>query len=145
MFDNNDHILFGMGIEPKNLTLLHPDAVHIFRLWHVYMDNVNPLLKVTHSPTVQQQIIEASSNLGDVPPALEALMFGIYSSAVVSMSEDECMTIFGEDRDTLILRYRNGCQQALINTGFLRTSDLKVLTALFLFLVSCLGEEFRPR
>ncbi|CZR60191.1 related to binuclear zinc cluster transcription factor that regulates the ratio between aurofusarin and rubrofusarin biosynthesis [Phialocephala subalpina] len=134
MYDNNDHILFGSGMEPKNLTLLHPDPVHIFRLWHVYLDNVNPIFKITHSPTVQQQIIEASSNLGEVRPALEALMFGIYSSAILSMSEEECFPIFGEDRDTLILRYRNGCQQALINVSFLRTSDLQVLTALFLYL-----------
>lgn len=137
MYDNNDHILFGSGMEPKNLTLLHPDPVHIFRLWHVYMDNVNPIFKITHSPTVQQQIIEASGNLGELSPALEALMFGIYSSAILSMSNEECIPIFGEDRDTLILRYRNGCQQALINASFLRTSDLQVLVALFLYLVSC--------
>ncbi len=132
-------------MEPKNLTLLHPDPVHIFRLWHVYLDNVNPLFKITHSPTVQQQIIEASSNLGDVTPAFEALMFAIYCSATLSMTEEECVSIFGEDRDTLILRYRNGCQQALINASFLRTSDLQVLTALFLYLVSCQLKTCRLR
>ncbi|KAE8442920.1 hypothetical protein EG329_002524 [Mollisiaceae sp. DMI_Dod_QoI] len=144
MYDNNDHILFGSGMEPKNLTLLHPDPVHIFRLWHVYLDNVNPLFKITHSPTVQQQIIEASSNLGDVTPAFEALMFAIYCSATLSMTEEECVSIFGEDRDTLILRYRNGCQQALINASFLRTSDLQVLTALFLYLLS-IRQNIDPR
>ncbi|KUJ11564.1 uncharacterized protein LY89DRAFT_654212 [Mollisia scopiformis] len=144
MYDNNDHILFGSGMEPKNLTLLHPDPVHIFRLWHVYLDNVNPLLKITHSPTVQQQIIEASSNLSEIDPALEAMMFGIYSTAILSMADDDCFNIFGQDRETLILRYRNGCQQALINVSFLRTTNLRVLGALFLYLLS-IRQNIDPR
>jgi hypothetical protein len=140
MFENNDHIMFGAGMEPKSITLLHPDPVHIFRLWHVYMDNVNPILKITHSPTLQQRIIEASSNLGNISPALEALMFGIYSVAILTMTDEECFSIFGEEKDTLIQTFRSGCQQALINAGFLRTNDLQVVAAYLLYLVSLLGE-----
>lgn len=138
----NDYIMFGAGMQPQSITLLHPDPVHIFRLWHIYMDNVNPLLKITHSPTLQQRIIEASSNLGNVSPELEALMFGIYAAAILSMTDEECFPIFGEEREALATRYRNGCQQALINARFLRTSDLQVLAAFLLYLVSPLAETF---
>jgi hypothetical protein len=136
LYDNNDHIFFGSGMTPKNLFSLHPEPVHIFRLWQIYLDNVNPLFKITHAPTLQQQIIEASSSVSEVSPELEALLFGIYCAAILSITDEECWNIFGENRDTLNLKYQSGCQQALVNAGFLRTFDMRVLVALFLYLVS---------
>ena len=136
LYDNNDHIFFGSGMAPKNLNSLHPEPVHIFRLWQIYLDNINPMAKITHAPTLQQHIIEASSALNEVTPGFEALMFGIYCAAILSITDEECLSIFGEDRDTLNLRYQSGCQQALVNAGFLRTLDMRVLIALFLYLVS---------
>lgn len=134
-YDGNDHILFSAGMAPKNITSYHPEPVDIFRLWQIYMDNINPIFKITHAPTIQQQIIEASGHLNEVSPDLEALMFGIYCTALMSISDEDCSRIFAEDRDTLNHRYQRGCQQALINANYLRTSDLRVLAALFLYLV----------
>jgi hypothetical protein len=135
LFDNDDHLLFGSrqaAIEPSTL---HPEPVHIFRLWQVYLENVNPLLRVTHTPTLQGRIIEAAGNLTNVTPALEALMFSIYSMAVLSLGED-CQTLFGIPKDELLRKFQFGCQQALLKCGFLRSADRDCLTALYLYLVS---------
>ncbi|KFA45621.1 hypothetical protein S40293_08633 [Stachybotrys chartarum IBT 40293] len=133
----NDHILFGQrhGAAP-DLGEIHPDPVHIFRLWHVYLENVNPLLKVTHAPTLQGQVIEAASDPKGVPPNLAALLFGIYSMALLSLTGDDCESMFGTCKQLLMTRFRFGCQQALLNANFLKTRDMHCLTALFFYLVS---------
>ncbi|PGH26399.1 hypothetical protein AJ80_01897 [Polytolypa hystricis UAMH7299] len=136
LYDNNDHILFSSGVSLKTLRSLHPDPVKIFQLWQIYLNNANPLLRIVHAPLLQQQIIEASSNLDGISAALEVLMFGIYCSAIMTLSDEDCLQIFGESRDSLCLKYQSGCQQALVNAGFMRTFDLRVLSALFLYLVS---------
>ena len=118
-----------------DISTLHPEPVHIFRLWQVYLDNVDPLLKVTHAPSLQPRIIEAASNLQNVGPVLEALMFSIYCMAMLSLSEDACRTMLGTERDQLLIKYQFGCQQALMNARFLRTDDLECLTAFYLYLV----------
>ncbi|CEJ56032.1 hypothetical protein PMG11_02258 [Penicillium brasilianum] len=135
LFDNDDHLLFGSRQAAFELSTLHPEPVHIFRLWQVYIENVNPLLRVTHTPTLQGRIIEAASNLTNVTPALEALMFSIYSMAVLSLGED-CQTLFGIPKDELLRKFQFGCQQALLKCGFLRSADRDCLTALYLYLVS---------
>lgn len=135
LFDNDDHLLFGSRQAAFELPTLHPEPVHIFRLWQVYIENVNPLLRVTHTPTLQGRIIEAASNLTNVTPALEALMFSIYSMAVLSLGED-CQTLFGIPKDELLRKFQFGCQQALLKCGFLRSADRDCLTALYLYLVS---------
>jgi hypothetical protein len=121
------------------LSTLHPDPVHIFKHWQTYLDNVSPLLKVTHTPTLQSRLIDAASHLTKVDPVLEALMFSIYCVSTLSLETEDCQAIFGSSKDDLLTGYQFGCQQALLNCGFLRTSSRDCLTALFLYLVSSIG------
>jgi len=136
---NNDHLLFGWHAVAVDVSTVHPEQIQIFRLWQIYLDNVNPLLKVTHTPTLQARIIDAASNITSIKPALAALMFGIYCVSILSLGEDECRTMFGWPKERLLARYRFGCQQALLTCGFLRSRDRDCLTALYLYLVSMSG------
>ncbi|KIH89793.1 hypothetical protein SPBR_00176 [Sporothrix brasiliensis 5110] len=127
-----------------NVTALHPGPVQIFRLWQIYLQNVDPLLKITHTPSLQGQIVEATSNLEGISPNLEALLFSIYCVAVHSMSPSDCQTAFGTSKDALLATYQPACEQALLNSGFLRTSERDCLAAFFLYLIS-LGHSIDPR
>jgi len=115
---------------------LHPPTVQIFRLWQKFLENVNPIVKLFHAPTVQLQILEASADLENVSKEMEVLMFGIYATAVSSLSDTECTTMFGEDKEVLRLRYSGGARQALHRAGLLRTSNITILQGFVLYLVS---------
>ncbi|OCL13975.1 hypothetical protein AOQ84DRAFT_309716 [Glonium stellatum] len=136
LYQSNEHLLFGSRKAAVDLSTLHPEQVQIFRLWQIYLDNVNPLLKVTHTPTLQSRIIDAASNLANIKPTLSALMFSIYCVSVLSLAEDECRAMFASSREHLLTRYQFGCQQALLDCGFLRSADRECLTALYLYLIS---------
>ncbi|KAF8847265.1 hypothetical protein BDZ45DRAFT_637229 [Acephala macrosclerotiorum] len=140
LFGDNDHLLFGYPNTHVNLSTLHPEPAHVFRLWQIYLDNVNPLLKVTHTPSLQVRIVEAVSNLKNIDPTLEALLFSIYCVATLSLAMDDCQAIFASSKEDLLRRFQFGCQQALQNCRFLRCRDHDCLNALYLYLVSV-----RPR
>jgi len=110
--------------------------MHIFRLWQTFLDNVNPLIKIFHAPTVQQQVLDASADLTKVSKRMEVLMFGIYATAINSLDELEVKTIFCEEKSTLLNRYQSGCRQALLRAGFLRSSDMTILQGFVLYLVA---------
>ncbi|KAK9366916.1 hypothetical protein V1509DRAFT_628349 [Lipomyces kononenkoae] len=118
------------------LTSSHPQQIQIFRLWQAFVDCVNPLVKILHAPTVQQLIVEASGSLAEISASMEALMFAIYLSSMVSLPNEECESIMGESRATLLARYSTATEQALTNAGVLRTSNMMVLQALTLYLLS---------
>ncbi|KAH6839525.1 fungal-specific transcription factor domain-containing protein [Chaetomium sp. MPI-CAGE-AT-0009] len=134
--ESSHHLLFGSPVSTIALTTLHPDQGKIFRLWQIYLDNVNPLLKVTHTPSLQGRIIDAISDLSSISPPLEALLFSIYCTATLSLAEDQCQTLFGSPRKDLLAGYQFACQQALLNSKLLQSSDHDCLTAFFLYLVS---------
>ena len=136
VFPEGCGLIFGSYTACTNLRALHPQPVQIFRLWQTFLDNVNPLSKFFHAPTVQQLVLEAAGNLDNVSKGTEALMFAIYLSAVTSLSNVDCGTMLGEAKPKLLAKYNLGVQHALIRAGFLKSSDLTVLQAFVLFLVN---------
>ncbi|CAK7567953.1 MAG: hypothetical protein SEPTF4163_005931 [Sporothrix epigloea] len=129
-----------------SVTALHPAPAQIFRLWQTYLENVDPLLKVTHTPSLQSRIIDAVGrpSLENIDSTLEALMFSIYCVAVYSMTPSECQAAFGSSKQSLLATYQPACEQALLNSGFLRTSERDCLTAFLLYLISlghCVGHH----
>lgn len=135
--ENHDEFLFGAGSSRANLDLsaLHPEQMHIIRLWQIYLDNVNPLLRVTHSPTLQARILDAVGDLAAITPELEALVFSIYCVSVLSLTGDECLRLFGSPKNQLLAGYQFACRQSLLRCKVLRSDDRDCLTALFLYLV----------
>lgn len=132
--DSYDLVFEEQGKQGR-LTALHPSPLDIFRLWQLFLNNVNPLIKLVHAPTVQQQILDASADLQGVPANTEALMFGVYSMSIASITTGECHAFFGRERGLLLAQYHAGARKALANASLLRSSDLVTLQAFALYLV----------
>lgn len=129
---------FILGFTPTNFSVqqLHPSTPHIFLLWQIFLDNVNPMTKLIHQPTFQETLVHASSNLDNLPRGLEAMMFAIYSAAVFSIADDECEMKLGESRKVLLARYRHATRKALARARFMATSELVVLQAFTIYLLT---------
>ncbi len=137
MFNSDgDGFLVGSPFSETSLTSLHPSPVHIFRLWQIFLDRINPLTKILHAPTIQQRILEASGDLGNVSKSVEALMFSIYYFAATSLTAEESMTLFSQEQTSLTIRYKHAVHQALVNASFLKSSDIITLQAFVLYLVT---------
>jgi hypothetical protein len=128
--DDNSDLLFGADTPSNNVEELYPDAGHIFRLWQVYLDRVNPLLKIIHVPSVQPYLVEAASGTSTIPKSVEALLFSIYLMATVSLSPNECQGLLGYSREDALARFSQGTRLSLIRMGFLKSHDLATLQAL---------------
>ena len=103
MFDESDVFPFVVGGRIENLGSLHLPAIEILQLWQVYIQHVDPLLKITHLPPLQAQIVIAGARPTAIPKPLEALMFAIYLIAVHSMADDEVHDMFQEAKLRLLL------------------------------------------
>lgn len=121
----------------QQLNALHPQKELLLKLWETFCENVNCLIKLIHVPSFQKTIDEFCASPYQVSKTIEALLFAIYLAAVASLEEDECVTITGEPRNTILSRYRMAAQQALVNATFLKSTSIVTLQAYYIFLVSC--------
>jgi hypothetical protein len=134
-----------LGIQAKsNTKSCHPPPKYIQQLWQIFIENVDPLTKIIHIPTLRPAIEKAASNLRTVPRSFDALMFAIYSVAVMSLTDEECKERLCESRKTLLSRYISATKVALSRARFMGTISLVVLQALILHILS-VREIYEPR
>ncbi|KAI3234107.1 transcriptional regulator family: Fungal Specific TF [Penicillium roqueforti] len=132
---SDDYAILSTSAKRDILIELHPSPLNIFKLWQAFLENVNPLTKIIHAPTVQQQILDAMSDLPGVSREVEALMFAIYCIALISLQAEDVEKSFGESKKALLSRCRRGAQLAFKNASLLRTSSSVVLQAFMLYLL----------
>ena len=58
-------------------------------IWQIYVDNVDPFVKVLHVPTMTKAIQEAMGNFANMDLHMEVLMFSISLAAIRSLSDDD--------------------------------------------------------
>lgn len=114
---------------------LHPPEHQARQFWNIYKENVEPLVKVLHVPTFEPTILNAAANIEKVSKGLEAWLFVIYYGAVTSISPAECRNKWGEERSTLLTRFRFGLEQALARANFLYCDEILILQAFVVYLI----------
>ena len=139
-----DDFAYVLGWKTPNITLLHPPAETIHQLWRIFVEKVNPLFKIVHVPSLQPALEKAITNIEQIPRGFEALMFAIYSIAVLSLTKDECKEILGEPRASLRRRYVTATKAALSRAKFMSTTSIVVLQALLLHIFS-IRHSHEPR
>ena len=137
---SHDGFLFGFYSLSQSLREFHPPMPKVSMLWETYKENVAPLITIVHRPTARNLFVEAAQNPDALDKNQEALVFSMYLCAIVSMTPDQCMLQFDQDRTTAVKRYRFATEQALAKAGFLNTQSLVLLQAAVLFLV-CVRRE----
>ncbi|PYH95500.1 fungal-specific transcription factor [Aspergillus ellipticus CBS 707.79] len=122
----------GLNGAPKPL---HPSAVGILSLWQHYLENVDPVLKIFHVPTVQKRLIGVVQRPMDLDSITECLLFAIYYGAVVSLPSGTCQDEYGEEKQTLLQRYRTGVERILALIIPMKLSDITILQAFMIYLI----------
>lgn len=116
----------------------HPSIESRQKLWAIFKESVDPIVKILHLPTVEPKInkwlIQADTQ--GIPRNINALLCAIYFAAVSSIEDDVCHGLLGCDRDCLLMKFRLAEENALRNAGFVNTDDLMVLQSFVIYLVS---------
>ncbi|KAK7212305.1 hypothetical protein V2G26_019483 [Clonostachys chloroleuca] len=132
---NND-VLFSDPFPNLSIEDLRPEPIHIFKLWQIFVARVNPIVKVVHVPTVQSQVMAASTDFNSIPLRSQALLSAIFAMAVLSLSKDEVLEILGSSRHDYLRRLHVGTKTALAKLDFLNNYDMVVLQTLLLYFFS---------
>jgi len=68
--------------------------------------------------------------------AEHAFIFALYVITVTSLTDDECLELLEYPRDVLFKKYHNLCEQALAGSDVLGSSDVLVIEAAIMYIVS---------
>lgn len=126
--------VFGSADFAKALDGLNPMPSQMLFIWQTYIENVDPFIKVLHTPTIENIVKQLKGSFSSWGPNVEALLFAICLAAIASMDEETASFNFNTTREQLLQRYQFGTEQALARANFLTTKDITVLQALVIYL-----------
>lgn len=112
-----------------------PGPVETIKLWQHFLDKVNPLTKVIHVPSLEPYMMRAAVGMHLVPVEYQALLHSIYTMAVISMSEQECLGLLGYSRDVLVKQYSCNTKETLLKYNHMENYTMVTLQTLLLYLV----------
>ncbi|KAH8590728.1 hypothetical protein B0O99DRAFT_300010 [Bisporella sp. PMI_857] len=107
-------------------------------LCQVYLQQVDPVFKVLHWPSLRACLEERKPYLDydESDPAVQALASAVYYAAASSLTEAQSVSIFGSSKQIAVRQCQSQCEAALNHTDLTVTEDLTVLQAFTLFLIS---------
>ncbi|EGX88683.1 C6 transcription factor, putative [Cordyceps militaris CM01] len=115
--------------------LHHPPETHIILLWHVFEENVEPMVGLLHCPTMANLVERALWSRHTLSIAEHALLFSMYYVATASMGEETIIREFSVSKPALLSRMRVLVEQALVAAKFASTVDVTALQAVLLFVL----------
>ena len=133
--------IFGYSSMMNTLRTLHPSPSQLFGLMLIFEENVDPIVRILHRPTMRSIVMKASSNTDNLSKSEEVLLFSLYYGAVCSLTPAQCEKQLGEDKEQLSNRFRFAVEQALARANFLNSSTLMVLQAFVLFLICVRSQD----
>jgi len=71
-----------------------PSSSQLPFLWKTYQDNIDPFVKVLHTPTVAQALRQCNFSLKALPSAMQVLLMSVSFAAAVSLSEEEVAEMY---------------------------------------------------
>ncbi|KAL8795401.1 MAG: hypothetical protein Q9195_002142 [Heterodermia aff. obscurata] len=129
--------------DPNRLTdseLVFPPAGHSEVLFKYFFSNVDPVCKILHRPTVDTYFSNVEALVHPLTQkfkfrSLAAVTFAAYFAAVNTMSFQECLLYLGEEKTTLLARYRSNAEAALVEADFLNSLEISTLQAFVIYVV----------
>lgn len=134
-----DTLCFGGSTSSTLPNPLNRDiSIALARLCQVYLDQVDPVFKILHRPSLRKLLQHDSTYLGypEGHVSVMALSSAICYVATCSLSETQCRDMFQTNKAILMIQYRRACEIALDRADILVTGDITVLQSFVLYLVS---------
>ncbi|KAM3502421.1 hypothetical protein MY11210_009072 [Beauveria gryllotalpidicola] len=117
----------------------HPATHCLYALRDMYVDRIDPLMKIMHIPTFWALVRQAAERKEEVSKPIEAVVFCFYFGTISVMEEKDCEKLFKEDKKTVFAKYRAIARYTLKRAGLLSTSSPMTLRAFCLFMLGLRG------
>ncbi|KAK2050076.1 hypothetical protein LZ31DRAFT_487773 [Colletotrichum somersetense] len=117
--------------------------IEVLRLWQVFLERVNPMLKVIHVPSLEPLVFGAATGRLYLNTDFKALICCINVVSIMALSESEAIQMLGVAKSNALRTSISAMKTALAETDFLRKYNITILQCLVLYLVSLQGQVDR--
>jgi hypothetical protein len=97
-----DQMPFAFGQSISLESVLHPTPNLMSFIWQVYVENVDPFIKVLHVPTMAKVIQFSKGSFDKLSLGMRALLFSISLAAIASLSDSDVSASSGQWTNSIL-------------------------------------------
>ncbi|KAL4984655.1 hypothetical protein BDW68DRAFT_14614 [Aspergillus falconensis] len=113
---------------------LHPSLCLGRKYWQLFLEKVDPLIKVVHRPSASRILRGGLNDPTSLDESEAALLQVFYLACVSAMDAADVQSSLQMSKRTALTTYRLAAEQALARSGFMTTSNWTTMQALVLFI-----------
>ena len=134
----------GCNLEPPEL----PTRLEAETLYQRYVEAVSPIAHVLHIPSFKRVLDRFWMNIEIGSPnqnSCTALVLSVCMAAAASLSPLQAKAQFGITKEDLFLRLQRATERALLRAQWAKTSNIRTLQALTIYIVITAFVSFRQQ
>ncbi|KAL4975641.1 hypothetical protein BDW66DRAFT_160279 [Aspergillus desertorum] len=113
---------------------LHPSLALGWKYWQLFLEKVDPLIKVVHRPSAFRILRIGLNNPTSLDAGEGALLQVFYLACVSAMDATDVQSSLHMSKSTALTTYRLAAEHALARSGFMTTTEWTTMQALVLFI-----------
>ncbi|KAK5743274.1 hypothetical protein LTR17_002751 [Elasticomyces elasticus] len=123
--------------------LMRPPPYLAASLCDIYFANVDSFFKLLHAPSVRAHLVDGLPYLDYAAQhhAVASLEFVLYFAAVSTITDDQCLGLFGQPKSRVAQHYQDMAESALGEADYLVSNDLATLQSLVIYLAIMRGQD----
>ena len=115
-------------------TELYPLPSQIMFIWHVFVERIDPFVKILHIPSLTDTFHTFSGDWASLKPGVSALVLVVSFAVVSVLDSQEVKMNFAAEKKDIVARFRKAVEQALERAELLVTDDLRAVEAFIIYL-----------
>ncbi|KAJ9248806.1 fungal-specific transcription factor domain-containing protein [Paecilomyces variotii] len=122
-----------------------PTPIELETCWHIFLENVDPVVRILHKPTIRNLLDEAQQKgLEGLPKPSIALLLAICFCAMVTLDPWRSRALFNADGNEAMQHCKHAVEHAMAEAQLIQTRDIQVLQAFTLFLTCVQRKNSQP-
>lgn len=113
---------------------LHPPLALGRAYWEIFLERIDPLVKVVHRPSASRIIRTGLDDPASLNESQSALLQVFYLACLSAMDAADVHSNLDMSKSTALSTYRMAAEQALFRAGFMTTNDWTTMQALVLYI-----------
>lgn len=131
---SNPSLIFDAHAELNSVEIPSRATEHVMT---IFAYNVEKVVKVLHLPTFETSVCSRGAYLGHSSNSVAflALKSAAFYASFCSSSEEQCLSYFGEKKETLVDRWQTATEHFLRKADMTRNHNIVILQAIILYTV----------
>ncbi|KAF2765914.1 hypothetical protein EJ03DRAFT_318599 [Teratosphaeria nubilosa] len=115
-----------------------PNASMQFALFEMFLQNISPMFKLFHEPTIRNTVERGAPYLGDEAssPPIRTMKSAMWLAALSSLTDAECQNRFRSKRADLLPKYKRSTEVLFTQVDLCNTNSIAALQAFIVYLAA---------